>query len=94
MRRGRDIEVELSVDVAASIRRRGLLAAASHAAATLGSPAPATLLHARRICRGELMIERGLGTDGGFAGHGAHDADPGAEYGDRAHEDERFVVWT
>jgi hypothetical protein len=52
------------------------------------------LLQTRRICRGELMIERGLGTNAGFSGHGAHDADPGAEYGDRAHEDERFVVWT
>jgi hypothetical protein len=92
LRRGGNVEIELAADVSAPIARRRRPTRLLIPTAFPRTAAAASLLCARRVRCLELMIERWLRRGDDFACRRADHSDAGAKDGDRANENECFMI--
>jgi hypothetical protein len=71
---------------------RGTLRSAPVATFSFRGPAASSLLRARRVGCGHLVVERRLGGDGVPTGRGANDSHTGAQDSNGSNEDESFLI--
>jgi hypothetical protein len=90
LRRGRDVNIELSLRLMPV--GRATLRSAPAATFSFRAAAASSLLRARRVGCSHLVVERRLGGGGVSTGRGANDSHTGAQDSNGSNEDESFLI--